>query len=90
MNSDDLKYKMALTQIPGLGPVNAKNLISYCGGIKEIFNTSEKKLLKTPGIGKITARSIIQSKQLPEDYPAPQQRLVPGIVGSYRPDWLDR
>ncbi|NOZ34614.1 MAG: DNA-protecting protein DprA [Chlorobi bacterium] len=68
MNSDDLKYKMALAQIPGLGPVNAKNLISYCGGIKEIFNTSEKKLLKTPGIGKITARSIIQSKQLPEDF----------------------
>jgi len=68
MNSDDLKYKMALAQIPGLGPVNAKNLISYCGGIKEIFNTSEKQLLKTPGIGEITAKSILQNKQLPEDF----------------------
>lgn len=67
MPNNDLKYKIALGQIPGLGPVNAKNLISYCGGIKEIFEADEKKLLKTPGIGRITAQSILQNKHLLKD-----------------------
>jgi len=59
-----LKYKLVLGQIPGLGPVNARNLISYCGGIKEVFEADKKKLLKTPGIGEITAKGILNNKHL--------------------------
>jgi DNA processing protein len=67
MQNKDLKYKIALGQIPGLGPVNAKNLISWCGGIKEVFEADNKKLLKTPGIGNITAQRILENKHLLED-----------------------
>ena len=67
MTDENLKYKIALGQIPGLGPVNAKNLISYCGGIKEVFEADKQKLLKTPGIGKITTTSILQNKHLLKD-----------------------
>ncbi len=67
MADDTLKYKIALGQIPGLGPVNAKNLISYCGGIKDVFEADKKKLLKTPGIGTVTANNILQNKHLLND-----------------------
>ncbi len=68
MNTDDLKYKIAISKIPGLGPVNTKNLISYCGGIKEVFEADKRKLLKTPGIGEVTANSILQNKHLLKDF----------------------
>ncbi len=67
MTDEYLKYKIALGQIPGLGPVNAKNLISYCGGIKEVFEADKQKLLKTPGIGNATASSILENKHLLKD-----------------------
>ena len=38
----DLVYKIALTQIPGIGSVLAKNLIGYCGGVREIFEKSRE------------------------------------------------
>ncbi len=68
MNSENLKYKIALAQIPGLGPVNTKNLISYCGGVKEVFEAKKNELLKIPGIGKLTAKNILQNKNLPENF----------------------
>ncbi|NPA68553.1 MAG: DNA-protecting protein DprA [Chlorobi bacterium] len=67
MKNNDLKYKIAIGQIPGLGSVNTKNLISYCGGVSEVFKADKKKLLKIPGIGKITAESIIKNKHLIEE-----------------------
>ncbi len=66
MQVQDLKYKIALGQIPGLGPVNAKNLISYCGGVRNVFEANRAKLLKTPGIGSVTVDSILKNKQLLE------------------------
>ncbi len=64
MLPEDLKYKIAISKIPGLGPVNIKNLISYCGSVKNIFETDKNKLLKIPGIGKKTADSILKNKHL--------------------------
>lgn len=66
MNSSEDAYKLAMTKIPGVGPVLARNLISYCGGIKEVFNTSLARLMKVPGIGKKTAESIYVSDLLEE------------------------
>ena len=31
--NEQLKYQIAITLIPGVGPVLARNLISYCGGV---------------------------------------------------------
>ncbi len=43
---NDIVYKMALTQIPLVGAKTAKNLIGYCGGVKEIYNKSVALLKK--------------------------------------------
>ncbi len=54
----DLIYKIAITQIEGIGSILAKNLVDYCGGVKEVFDKREKELAKIPGIGTINARKI--------------------------------
>ena len=54
----DLVYKIALTQIPGIGSVLAKNLIGYCGGVEPIFNKSISFLKKIPGVGDVLAGNI--------------------------------
>ncbi len=64
MSSTADAYKLALTKIPGVGPVLARNLISYCGGVEEVFDTPLAKLMKVPGIGKMTAESICTSDLL--------------------------
>lgn len=57
-----LVYKIALTQIPNIGPVLAKNLLSYCGSAEAVFKEKEYRLLKIPGIGKKYAQSILGFK----------------------------
>ncbi|MBL7926719.1 MAG: DNA-protecting protein DprA [Bacteroidia bacterium] len=51
-------YKIALTQIPGVGPVLAKNLLSYCGNVAAVFNDKVAHLSKIPGIGPHLAKTI--------------------------------
>jgi len=57
---DDWLYKIALTKIPKVGPVTAKTLVSYCGGVQAVFEARKKELLKIPGIGPSIAASILQ------------------------------
>ena len=57
--TEDLKFYIALSLIPGIGPVSAKNLIAYLGNVEAIFQANEKSLMKVPGIGSITAKSIL-------------------------------
>jgi DNA processing protein len=52
MNEDIIKV-IALTKVPKVGPVIARTLISYCGGIDAVFSESKKNLLKIPGIGQL-------------------------------------
>jgi len=56
---EDLLYKIALTLIPGVGNINGKNLIAYCGGTREIFREKRKALMKIPGIGEQTVNAIL-------------------------------
>nr|MBP9186149.1 DNA-processing protein DprA [Bacteroidia bacterium] len=58
----NLIYKIALTQIPGVGDVLARNLVSYCGGVEEVFKQKKSRLLQIPGIGEMLANNIIQFK----------------------------
>ncbi len=55
---NNLLYKIALTQIEGVGPVVAKNLVSYSGGVKEVFQQTKRVLSKIPGVGIILADEI--------------------------------
>lgn len=59
-----LLYKIALSKIPGIGAVLAKNFEGYCGGADEVFRTSRKKLLQVPGIGEKNAALILKSDAL--------------------------
>jgi DNA processing protein len=52
-------YQIAITQVPTVGSITAKQLISYCGGPEEVFKQSKQKLLRIPGIGEKTASEIV-------------------------------
>ena len=54
----DLVYKIALTQVPGIGSVLAKSLIGYCGGVEQVFQKSKSFLKKSPGVGEVLAGNI--------------------------------
>ncbi len=56
---DDLIFKIAISLIPGIGSVTARNLIAYIGSVEGVFLEKEKNLLKIPGIGEINAQRII-------------------------------
>lgn len=56
---DDLIYKIALTLIPGVGSVNGKSLVAYCGGVKAVFMEKKRLLLKIPGVGEQTVNALV-------------------------------
>ena len=62
--NDEKLYQIALKFIHGIGDVNAKQLVSYCGSAKQIFTSPKAKLLKIPGIGRKTIDSITSSSVL--------------------------
>jgi DNA processing protein len=65
MSADELlKYKIAISLIPGIGSVLAKNIISYCGGVEAVFLEKKGKLLKIPGIGEKAAESISNFEEM--------------------------
>lgn len=54
-----LLYQLAITLIPGVGDINAKKLISYCGNVEAVFREKRKTLLKIPGMGPATVNAIL-------------------------------
>jgi DNA processing protein len=63
---EDLLYKIAITKIVKVGPVTARNLISYCGGVKAVFEAKKKDLLKIPGVGNLTISNLLDKNVLNE------------------------
>lgn len=57
-------HKIALTFIKSIGPVNAKNLLAYCGSAEAVFSASKKQLLQIPGIGEKTVEAILNTDAL--------------------------
>jgi DNA processing protein len=55
---DKLLHKIALSIIPGIGGILARNIVAYVGSIEEIFTESKQSLNKIPGIGEINAKRI--------------------------------
>lgn len=64
MYSEQLKYKIGLSLIPGVGDVVAKKLIAYCGGAEAVFSEKKSSLLKIPGVGTSLANAILGQKVL--------------------------
>lgn len=63
MIDSSLKYKIALGLIPGLGPITAKSVIAYTGGVKQVFEATKSQLMKSPGIGAFIANKILEGKK---------------------------
>lgn len=55
---DEYAGRIALTMIPGIGPVIAKKLVIHCGSAEAVFREKKKLLETIPGIGKITAKLV--------------------------------
>jgi DNA processing protein len=58
----ELVAQIALTLVEGVGPVIAKNLISYCGSASAVFKTKRSLLLKIPEVGEYVANSVLAFK----------------------------
>lgn len=61
---DKLLYEIGITLLPGVGDVNAKKLIAYCGGVEAVFKQKKSQLLKIDGIGLKLAEAIINQQVL--------------------------
>ena len=59
-----LLYEVALTLVSGIGDVNGKKLVAYCGGAEAVFCEKKKALSKIPGIGEKTIDSILSQDVL--------------------------
>ncbi|TDG36581.1 DNA-protecting protein DprA [Pedobacter changchengzhani] len=57
-------HKIALTFIKSIGPVNAKNLLAYCGSAENVFSATKAQLLQIPGIGQKTVEAILNTNAL--------------------------
>ena len=64
MDKSELLYKIGITLIPGVGDINAKKIIAYCGGAEAVFTEKKSNLLKIPGVGMYLAESIVKNKIL--------------------------
>lgn len=63
MSFDERAYQVALSMLPGIGPVSAKRLVSYCGSAGEVFRQKKSHLLKIPHIGEAIA-SALKNKEV--------------------------
>jgi DNA processing protein len=52
--------------IPGIGAVNGKKLIAYCGGAEAVFREKKSHLLKIPGVGRQLVEQILNNQALEE------------------------
>jgi len=57
-DNGSLINEIALTLIPGIGDMQGKKLVAYCGGVEAVFREKKKNLLKIPGIGQVIANSV--------------------------------
>lgn len=64
--NEDLKYKIALSMLPNIGGILARNLVAYIGSVEGVFAQSAKALTKVPGIGERYARQIKNNNVIPK------------------------
>jgi DNA processing protein len=55
---EELHYRIALTMIPELGPVIAKQLIEHFGDAVSVFKARKKELSNIEGVGELRARYL--------------------------------
>jgi DNA processing protein len=61
---ENLAHKIAISLIPGIGAITARNLIAYVGSVEGVFQEKEKNLLKIPGVGEVNAQRVVRQNVL--------------------------
>ncbi|WP_439582847.1 DNA-processing protein DprA [Dyadobacter bucti] len=59
LTENDRICTLALIHTPGIGAVTVRQLISYCGGAGNVFNSDYKNLIKIPGVGEKVVRAVL-------------------------------
>ncbi|RLD51126.1 MAG: DNA-protecting protein DprA [Bacteroidetes bacterium] len=57
-NIEELKYQIALTMAPSIGPITARKLIEKIGSARAVFNQTTGSLQKIEGIGPFLSRAL--------------------------------
>jgi DNA processing protein len=58
MGFDENTARIALTMIPGIGPVLSRRLVQYCGSAEMVFREKKKHLQSIEGIGNATLKLL--------------------------------
>lgn len=66
MTETNLLYTLALQNIPKVGDITAKKLISYCGSAEAVFKEKSQNLLKIDGIGRLLLSELLKKNHLNE------------------------
>lgn len=64
LSEAELIALLRLQNIPNIGDVTAKKLISYCGGASAIFKDKRQQLLKIDGIGTYTLQGLYDTEHI--------------------------
>jgi len=66
MNKSDqeLIYEIGVSLLPGIGSINSKNLVAYCGGAEGVFKQKKSHLEKIEGIGRKLTEQIVNHSVL--------------------------
>ena len=64
MTDHALRYKIGLSLINGIGPLTAKKIIAYVGGVEALFHEKKKNLMRIDGIGEYLASNIVNQNVL--------------------------
>jgi DNA processing protein len=58
MNTNELFYLLALSQVEGVGDIVAKKLISHCGSAENVFKSKLKALKTIDGVGEVLVKNL--------------------------------
>lgn len=64
MEEISLEYKIALGQIPRIGDISARRLVSFFGSVGAVFSEPFSSMVKVPGIGEVLASYICDRSYL--------------------------
>lgn len=62
--TQELIFHIGLSQIKGIGPINTKKIVAYCGGFEAVFKEKQSILEKVPNVGPVLASQIKNSSVL--------------------------
>lgn len=60
--NQEILYRIALIQLPGIGDLFAKLLTEYFKGARNIFSASKKELQEIPGVGRVLLSTLMDNQ----------------------------